>query len=84
MWHYALELHHVTDTLFTCKAMIPHGMGSEVVWQHVGSSRAVFGFGITGDEVETLGIELEVEMVEAAKRKGAKYWKEGMIWFEKV
>lgn len=24
--HYALELHHVTDTLFTCKFMLPHGM----------------------------------------------------------
>jgi hypothetical protein len=23
-------------------------------------------------------------MVEAARRKGEKYWKEGMIWFEKV
>lgn len=84
IWHYALELHHVTDILFTCKSMIPHGMGSEVVWEHVANSRAVFEFGITGEEVETLGIELEGRMVEAAKRKGGKYWKEGMIWFDKI
>jgi hypothetical protein len=64
--------------------MIPHGMGSEVVWEHVANSRAVFEFGITGEEVETLGIELEESMVEAAKRKGGKYWKEGMIWFDKI
>ena len=83
-WRYALELHHVTDTLFMCKLMTQHGMGSEVIWSQVGSSRAVFKFGLTGDEVETLGIELNWEMVEAAKRKGGKYWKEGMIWFDKV
>jgi CubicO group peptidase (beta-lactamase class C family) len=83
-WRYALELYHVTDTLFTCKLMTQHGMGSEVIWSQVGSSRAVFKFGLTGEEVETLGIELDGEMVEAAKRKGGKYWKEGMIWFDKV
>jgi len=81
---YALELHHVTDTLFTCKLMTQHGMGSEVIWSQLGSSRAVFQFGLTGEEVETLGIELDGEMVEAAKQKGGKYWKEGMIWFDKV
>jgi CubicO group peptidase (beta-lactamase class C family) len=83
-WRYALELHHVTDTLFACKVMTQHGMGSEVIWSEVGSSRAVFEFGLTGEEVETLGIELEWEMVEAAKRKGRKYWKERMVWFDKV
>jgi CubicO group peptidase (beta-lactamase class C family) len=84
IWRYALELHHVTDTLFTCASMIPHGMGSEVIWEHVTNSLAIFKFGLTGEEVETLGIELEGEMVEAARRKGGKYWKEGMIWFEKI
>lgn len=83
-WRYALELHHVTNTLFTCKLMTQHGMGSEVIWSQIGSSRAVFKFGLTSDEVETLGIELDWEMVEAAKRKGGKYWEEGMIWFDKV
>ena len=83
-WRYALELHHVTDTLFTCKFMTQHGMGSEVIWSEVGSSRAVFKFGLTGGVAETLGIELEEAMVEAAKRKGGKYWEEGMIWFDKV
>ena len=83
-WHYALELHHFTNTFFTCKFMTQHGMGSEVIWSEVGSSRAVFKFGLTGEEAETLGIELEGEMVEAARRKGRKYWEEGMIWFDKV
>jgi len=83
-WRYALELHHITDTLFTCKLMTQHGMGSEVIWSEIGRSRAVFKFGLTGEEVETLGIELDWEMVEAAKRKGEKYWKEGMIWFDKI
>jgi CubicO group peptidase (beta-lactamase class C family) len=80
----AFELHHVTNTLFTCKFMIQHGMGSEIIWSEVGSSRAVFKFGLTGREAGTLGIELEEAMVEAAARKGGKYWEEGMIWFDKV
>jgi CubicO group peptidase (beta-lactamase class C family) len=83
-WRYALELHHVTDTLFSCETVLSHGMGSEVIWEHASSSRAIFKFGLTGEEVETLGIELEWEMVQAARRKGAKHWKEGMIWFDKV
>ena len=83
-WRYALELHHVTGTLFTCMVMMQHGMGPEVIWSEIGSSRAVFKFGVTGEEVETLGIELDGEMIEAAKRRGGKYWKEGMIWFDKV
>jgi CubicO group peptidase (beta-lactamase class C family) len=83
-WRYALELHHATDTLFTCKVLTQHGMGSEVIWSEAGSSRAVFTFGLTGGKVETLGIELDWEMIEAAKRKGGKYWKEGMVWFDKV
>ena len=81
---YALELHHVTDTLFTARLMMQHGLDPEVVWQHVSSSRAVFKFGLSGEVVETLGIELEEEMVQAAGRKGGKHWKEGMIWFEKM
>jgi CubicO group peptidase (beta-lactamase class C family) len=81
---YALEFHHVTDTLFTSELYLPHGMDSEIIWEHESSSRAIFKFGLTGEEVETLGIELDEEMVEAARRKGEKYWKEGMIWFEKV
>ena len=84
VWRYAVELHHVTDTLFTCKLMSPHGMGSAVIWEHTSSSRAIFKFGLTGEEVETLGIELEEEMVGAAKQKGGRFWKEGMIWFEKI
>ena len=81
---YALELHHVADTQFSSEVLFPHGMGEEVVWQHVNTTRAVFEFGLTGEEVERLGIELSEEMAEAAKRKGAKFWKEGMIWFEKI
>jgi hypothetical protein len=84
MWRYALELHHVTDTLFTCKVMMPHGTGSEIIWEHAISSRAIFKFGLTGEEVETLGIELDGEMVEVARGKGGKYWKEGMVWFERI
>ena len=85
IWRYALQLHHVTDTLFKCKFMNPHGVDPKaLVWEHVGSSLAIFKFGLNGEVVETLGIELEGEMVEAAERKGAKYWKEGMIWFDKI
>lgn len=84
LWRYALELHHITDTLFTSKVLTPHGMGSDVIWEHATSSRAIFKFGLNGEEVETLGIELEQEMVAAARTKGSKYWKEGMIWFEKA
>ena len=82
--NYALELHHVTDTLFTARVMLQHGLDPEVVWEHIISVRAVFKFGLSGEVVETLGIELEEEMVQAARRKGGKFWKEGMIWFEKM
>lgn len=82
--NYSFELYHMTDTLFTCKLMLPHGMGSEVTLEHVATSRAVFKFVITGETVETVGIELEREMVEAAKRKGGKHWGEGMIWFDRI
>jgi hypothetical protein len=34
--------------------------------------------------VEAMGIEIEESMVVKALKMGKKYWREGMIWFEKM
>ena len=96
-WPWSVSLHYSTDTLFEARFYIPHGIprsgmdlynDTEIVWEHVDSTRAVAKFGLPGPdgemEVETLGIELEGQMVEKAREDGEKNWKEGMIWFEKV
>ena len=88
-WPIKLELRHTTDTLFALWAFQPHGLGDiyseDIFWEEgEGTSRAIFKFGLDGETVETLAIELEESMVEMARAKGPKFWKEGMIWFEKV
>ena len=88
-WPIKLELRHTTDTLFALEAFQPHGLtdiySEDTFWEgDYGTSRAIFKFGLDGETVETLGIELEGSMVEMARAKGSKFWKEGMIWFEKV
>ena len=88
-WPMKLELRHTTDTLFALEAFQPHGLeeiySEDIFWEEgAGTSRAIFKFGLDGQTVETLGIELEESMVEMARAKGSKFWKEGMVWFEKV
>lgn len=86
-----IQLRHTTDTVFTLVAQRPHGLGDmdsdDIVWgpSEVEDERlAVFKFGLDGETVETLGLELVDEMVDMAKAKGSKAWKDGMIWFERV
>ena len=68
----------------------PHGIGNivsgkDIVWEDLNEEgQAVFKFGLNGETVEMMGIQLEGSMIEAAEKKGEKYWKEGMIWFEKL
>jgi hypothetical protein len=88
-WPRKLQLSHATDTVFALKMLGPHGLGDirsdDVVWEDEGGDfQAVFEFGLDGEVVETMGIELEPEMVERARNLGFKYWREGMVWFEKL
>jgi hypothetical protein len=90
-WPRKLELRHTTDTVFALTMSKPHGLGNieldDVLWEVEGEDhmrRAIFKFGLDGETVETMGIELEARMVATAREKGDKYWKEGMVWFEKV
>lgn len=91
MWPGKVQLMHITDTVFELKVYIGHGIGdytaenSDVVWEYKpGDLKAVFKFGLDGEVVETLGLEVEERMVEVAREKGKRYWKEGMFWFEKM
>lgn len=96
-WPTKIRLSHTTDTVFAVDVFSPHGLGDiatgeSVVWTGDGiiwendeeASQAVFKFGLDGEVVETMGIELEESMVELARSKGPKFWKEGMIWFTKA
>lgn len=88
-WPQRLQLSHTTDTVFALKMLSPHGLGDihsdDIVWEDEGGGlQAYFQFGLDGKVVETMGIELEPEMVEMARNLGVKYWKEGMVWFEKL
>jgi CubicO group peptidase (beta-lactamase class C family) len=93
-WPRKLKLHHTTDTVFALEISSPHGLGDifsddddgEILWEVEEDSarRAVFKFGLDGETVETMGIELEAGMVEMARGKGERAWKEGMIWLERV
>jgi hypothetical protein len=85
-----IQLFHRTGTVFDVKYFSPHGLGDVVtgegiVWEdeEAGDVKAVFTLGLHG-EVEAIGIEIEGAMVEMAREKGERYWREGMIWFEKV
>jgi CubicO group peptidase (beta-lactamase class C family) len=93
-WPRKLILRHTTDTVFSLEISSPHGPGDiyseddDILWEvEVGGKdtrRAVFKFGLDGETVETMGIELEGGMVEMARGKGERAWKEGMVWFERV
>ncbi|KAK3657605.1 hypothetical protein LTR56_002380 [Elasticomyces elasticus] len=89
-WPLKVQLSHVTDTVFAVSLFTPHGRGDivsgeNVVWELTESDYvAIFKFGLDGEVVETMGIELENTMVKVARDKGPKAWKEGMLWFEKV
>lgn len=87
VWPRKLELQHTTDTVFALTISAPHGMGEDLRWEVVegeeSARRAIFKFGLDGETVETMGIELEGKMVERARGMGEKAWKEGMVWFEK-
>jgi hypothetical protein len=89
VWPRKLQLSHTTDTVFALKLLRPHGLGDihsdKIVWEDQGGDlQAVFKFGLDGEVVETMGVELEPEMVEMARNLGTKYWKEGMVWFQKL
>lgn len=86
-WPMKMQLSHLSDTVFTVKTLMPHGLGDFVsgdgiVWEDDTDEdeRAVFELGINGG-VELMGIELDNEMVERAR--GKRNWREGLIWFEK-
>ena len=86
-------LTHISGTLFEVKSFEPHGLGDIVtgegiVWEELGGddwkAYAIFEFGIHGERIERVGIELDPDMMYVARRKGKRYWREGMIWFERV
>ena len=84
-----IQLFHITDTVFAVKSFSPHGLGDivtgkDIVWEDDSEDeKALFTLGLDS-EVETMGIEIEDSMVDMAREKGVKHWKEGMIWFEKI
>lgn len=87
-WPKKLELRHSTDTVFGLQMTTPHGLGKidsdDIVWETVSNdTRAIFKFGLDGETVETMGIELEPSMIKISRSKGDKAWKDGMIWFER-
>jgi hypothetical protein len=85
-WPRRLSLRHTTDTVFALTISAPHGLGENMIWKEEDDDtrKAIFKFGLDGETVETMGIELERSMVEVARKKGERAWKEGMVWFERV
>ena len=86
-------LTHISGTLFDVRSFEPHGLGDIVsgegiVWQDITDydweARAIFEFGIDGESIERVGMDLDPDMVETARTRGKKYWREGMVWFNKV
>ena len=86
-------LTHISGTLFDLRSFEPHGLGdivsgTDIVWQDITDddweARAIFEFGIDGKTVERVGMDLDPDMVEMARKKGKQYWREGMVWFNKV
>jgi hypothetical protein len=86
-------LAHISGTLFQVRSFEPHGLGNVVtgdgiVWEELGDedweAYAVFEFGIDGVTIERAGIELDPDMISIAREKGKKYWKDGLIWFERL
>lgn len=88
-WPVKIQLHRLANTHFSSKLLEPHGLGDirsgeNIVWEDVGESDAVFGFGLDGETVETFGIGLDDEMIERTAEKGEEYWREALIWFRKA
>ena len=92
-WVEIEVLTHISGTLFEVKNFEPHGLGNistgeGIVWEEMGDEDweafAIFEFGIDGRTVDRVGIELEPEMIGMARTKGKRYWRDGMIWFERV
>lgn len=86
-------LRHISGTLFEVRSFEPHGLddivtGEGIVWEELGDedweAYATFESGMDGQKIEKVGIELEPDMIFAAREKGNKSWKEGMIWFERL
>ena len=90
IWPIKVQLFHHSDTVFTVKALFPHGLGDvrsgqDIVWEEDDDDLlAIFTLGLDGETMETMGIQIEGEMIDQAEKKAAKYWKESMIWFEKM
>ena len=85
-------LTHISGTLFEVKSFEPHGLGDMntgegIFWEDLGDEDweafAMFEFGIDGRTIDRVGIELDPDMIETARKKGKRYWRDGMIWFER-
>lgn len=89
IWPLKFQLYHRTDTVFDVKYFSPHGLGDIVsgdgiVWEdESGDEKAAFVLDLDG-RVEMLGLEIDEGMIEAAREKGGRFWREGMIWFERM
>ena len=87
---YKFKLRHKTSTTFSATFFEPHGYGDfetgkGIVWEEDDDDiLVVFEFGLDGKQLDTVGIELEEEMPKAARNKGEEFWKEGLIWYEKI
>lgn len=91
VWPTKLDLSHVTDTVFAVNHSRSHGMGdieaatseTGIIWSVEQTGTASFKFGLDGEKVEKVGIQLEDRMIEAT-RGDPHRWQETMIWFDKV
>lgn len=89
-WTMRMQLFHLNHTVFAVQTSVPHGLGDvysgyDIVWEYDTDEdeRAVFELGLDGS-IDMMGIELDEEMVDRARAKGPKYWREALVWFEKV
>lgn len=88
MWPNQIRLSHVNGNHFHAKYFAPHGLGNittgeGIAWEFLDDAVATFESNLSG-EIDRFGLEIEDEMVDAAEEKGQKYWREGLIWFDKV
>jgi len=88
MWPNQIRLSHVNGNHFHAKYFAPHGLGNittgeGIAWEFLDDAVATFEFNFLG-EIDRFGLEIEDEMVDAAEEKGEEYWREGLIWFDKV
>lgn len=89
MWPLKIHFQRLVNTHFSTKLSDPHGLGDilsgdGIVWQEIGESEAVFEVGLDGKTVERVGVVLDGDMAEKAWEKGEKYWRDSMIWFERL